>query len=63
MSTAVPRLAATAATRGARVRHHQASYRTCQEVCVGEGPVASCMVYVPFERRYRDRPACLLEKR
>lgn len=46
-----------------RQRHHQASYRTCEEVCVGDGPTLSCMVYVPFERRYRDRPACLLEKR
>jgi endonuclease YncB( thermonuclease family) len=42
-----------------RLRHHRSSYRTCQEVCVGEGAARSCMVYVPFERRYRDRPACL----
>jgi len=46
-----------------RVRHHQARYQICQEVCVGDGPTVSCMVYVPFERRYRDRPACLFEKR
>jgi endonuclease YncB( thermonuclease family) len=46
-----------------RLRHHQARYQTCQEVCVGEGPARSCMVYVPFERRYRDRPACLGPKR
>jgi len=43
-----------------RIRRHQSSYRTCEEVCVGEGPLASCMVYVPFERRYNDRPDCLL---
>lgn len=43
-----------------RLRQHRSSYRTCQEVCVGEGPLGSCMVYVPFERRYRDRPGCLL---
>jgi len=42
-----------------RVRHHQDTYLTCQEVCVGDGPTLSCLVYVPFERRYRDRPACL----
>jgi endonuclease YncB( thermonuclease family) len=42
-----------------RLRHHRVSYQACQEVCVGEGPARSCMVYVPFERRYRDRPACL----
>ena len=43
-----------------RLRKHQSSYRTCEEVCIGEGPLASCMVYVPFERRYNDRPDCLL---
>jgi micrococcal nuclease len=46
-----------------RVHQHRSSYRTCQEVCVGEGPARSCMVYVPFEQRYRDRPACLGPKR
>jgi micrococcal nuclease len=43
-----------------RLRRHRASYRTCQEVCIGEGAARSCMVYVPFEQRYRDRPACLV---
>jgi micrococcal nuclease len=42
-----------------RLRHHRSRYQTCQEVCIGEGVARSCMVYVPFERRYRDRPACL----
>lgn len=42
-----------------RVRRHRATYRICQEVCIGTGPTLSCMVYVPFERRYRDRPDCL----
>jgi micrococcal nuclease len=46
-----------------RRRRHQSSYQACQEVCVGEGATLSCMVYVPFERRYRDRPACLGPKR
>jgi hypothetical protein len=46
-----------------RVRQHRSSYRTCQEVCVGEGVERSCLVYVPFERRYRDRPDCLGPKR
>ncbi len=41
------------------VRRHQSSYRVCQEVCVGEGRDRACMTYVPFARRYRDRPACL----
>jgi micrococcal nuclease len=42
-----------------RMRRHDGSYQACQEVCIGEGATLSCMVYVPFERRYRDRPACL----
>jgi endonuclease YncB( thermonuclease family) len=45
------------------VRRHRRAYRTCQEVCVGEGAGRACMVYVPFERRYRDRPACLRVRR
>jgi len=28
---------------------------TCQEVCEGQ----SCMVYVPYERRYKEKPECL----
>jgi micrococcal nuclease len=43
----------------ATARPHQRRYRPCQEVCLGAGPLDACMVYVPFERRYRDRPACL----
>jgi endonuclease YncB( thermonuclease family) len=43
----------------ARARPHAETYATCQEVCVGAGAALSCMVYVPFERRYRGRPACL----
>jgi endonuclease YncB( thermonuclease family) len=46
-------------TGAAEARPHHRRYRTCEEVCVGEGPEQACMVYVPFERRYRDRPACL----
>jgi endonuclease YncB( thermonuclease family) len=40
-------------------RRHRSTYRACQEVCVGEGSDRACMTYVPFERRYRDRPSCL----
>jgi endonuclease YncB( thermonuclease family) len=46
-----------------RLRRHQTSYRTCEEVCVGEGLQRSCMVYVPFERRYSNRPDCIGPKR
>ena len=42
-----------------RLREHRSTYQTCQEVCVGEGPLISCMIYVPFERRYNNRPGCL----
>jgi endonuclease YncB( thermonuclease family) len=41
------------------VRSHGRVYRVCEEVCVGEGAERACMTYVPFARRYRDRPACL----
>jgi endonuclease YncB( thermonuclease family) len=45
---------------GAAVAHpHGRTYRTCEEVCVGEGRARACLVYVPFERRYRNRPGCL----
>lgn len=42
-----------------RRREHRETYRPCQEVCLGQGEALSCLTYVPFERRYRDRPACL----
>lgn len=42
------------------VRRHGRTYAVCEEVCVGEGAERACMTYVPYERRYRDRPACLL---
>lgn len=43
----------------ATARPHRRRYRPCQEVCLGEAPLDACMVYVPFERRHRNRPACL----
>jgi len=46
-------------TGAADVHPHARTYRICEEVCMGEGPERACMVYVPFERRYRDRPPCL----
>ncbi len=42
-----------------RTLAHARRYRTCEEVCHGEGEDRSCMVYVPYARRYRDRSACL----
>ncbi len=43
----------------AEARRHARVYRTCEERCVGEGRDRACMIYVPFQRRYRHRPACL----
>jgi endonuclease YncB( thermonuclease family) len=50
-------------TGAALKRAHGHAYRTCQEVCVGGGADRACMVYVPFERRYRHRPSCLARLR
>jgi endonuclease YncB( thermonuclease family) len=46
-------------TGAARTLPHERVYATCQRVCHGEGPDRSCMVYVPHELRYRNRPWCL----
>jgi endonuclease YncB( thermonuclease family) len=43
----------------AAARPHARTYRTCEEICLGDGADRACLIYVPFERRYRDRPACL----
>jgi endonuclease YncB( thermonuclease family) len=43
----------------AAARPHARVYAVCEEVCAGSGRDESCLVYVPFERRYRDRPPCL----
>jgi endonuclease YncB( thermonuclease family) len=46
-------------TGASEARPHANRYRTCEEVCLGAGTDRACLVYVPFERRYRDRPDCL----
>jgi endonuclease YncB( thermonuclease family) len=46
-------------TGASQVRSHDRVYRTCEEVCVGDGADRACMVYVPYERHYRNRPPCL----
>lgn len=40
-------------------RTHARTYAACEPVCAGAGAARSCFVYVPYERRYRDRPPCL----
>lgn len=42
-------------------RRHKSTYSTCEEVCL-DGEDGSCMVYVPFEQRYRNKPECLIVK-
>lgn len=46
-------------TGAAVARPHRRVYAVCEEVCLGEGAGRACLVYVPFERRYRHRPACI----
>jgi micrococcal nuclease len=46
-------------TGATEIRRHDRIYRVCEEVCLGDGADRSCLVYVPYERRYRDKPACL----
>ncbi len=53
------RLADTA-TGTTEVRRLRRRIRTCTEVCAGRGRNRSCLVYVPFARRYGpDRASCL----
>jgi endonuclease YncB( thermonuclease family) len=40
-------------------RVHAQRYGTCETVCEETEGDRSCMVYVPFKRRYGNRPACL----
>ncbi len=48
---------------GEALKHaHQHRYETCQKVCETIDGDESCMVYVPFKRRYRDQPDCLRPK-
>ncbi len=46
-------------TGAAEARPHARSYAACEPVCAGEGPSRACFLYVPYERRFRDRPPCL----
>ena len=40
-------------------RVHAQRYETCQTVCETTDGQRSCMVYVPFKKRYRGQPDCL----
>jgi endonuclease YncB( thermonuclease family) len=43
----------------ALARSHKNTYKTCEEVCETTDGDVSCMIYVPFEHRYRNKPKCL----
>jgi endonuclease YncB( thermonuclease family) len=51
------------ATGKAEAVPHSRAYETCEDVCVGEGKDESCLVYVPFKRRYHEPPPCLTNPR
>lgn len=42
------------------LRKHTDTYQTCQEVCLETQGDSSCMVYVPFDQRYKNQPPCLV---
>lgn len=46
-------------TGDALKRKHKDRYETCQEVCVETDGNSSCMVFVPFQNRYKNRAECL----
>lgn len=46
-------------TGAASKRVHEKTYETCQEVCETTDGDVSCMVYVPFKQRYKNKPDCL----
>ncbi|MBK7857627.1 MAG: thermonuclease family protein [Archangiaceae bacterium] len=56
--TAYNRVADTRTGKAVK-REHTNRYDTCQEVCEKTDGEESCMVYVPFEKRYKYRPTCL----
>jgi micrococcal nuclease len=41
------------------LRAHDHVYATCENVCELAGKTETCLVYVPFEHRYKNKPACL----
>lgn len=52
------RVVDTRTGRAEKVAHRQ-TYPTCQTVCIEVDGTRSCMVYVPFENRYRHKPDCI----
>lgn len=46
-------------TGSALKREHKNKYEMCQEVCEATDGDTSCMTFVPFKRRYKNKPDCL----
>jgi micrococcal nuclease len=42
------------------MREHDRVLATCENVCEVSGKTKTCLVYVPFEHRYKNKPPCLL---
>jgi micrococcal nuclease len=42
-----------------RAEHQREDYQICDEICHGPAISGSCMLFVPFDRRYENRPECL----
>lgn len=47
-------------TGEAFLRKHTDNYELCEEICLTTEGDFSCMVYVPYERRYKNQPPCLI---
>ncbi|MGC4122474.1 MAG: thermonuclease family protein [Myxococcales bacterium] len=50
-------------TGQATAEEHAEAFETCDQICTSEGRDASCLMFVPFKRRYTDPPACLTDPR
>ena len=42
-----------------RAEHQREDYDVCEEICHGPPISGSCMLFVPYGLRYRDKPDCL----
>lgn len=50
-------------TGQARKVKHSDTYGECQNVCLGPKLRQSCLIYVPFEHRYKNKAECLRRKK
>jgi micrococcal nuclease len=50
----------TVRTGETRAMHQRQDYAVCDEICHGPEVNGSCMLFVPWELRYEDKPLCLV---